>query len=412
MARTLLRNARIFDGRSRHLIDEGTVLVEDGLIAGVATDATAAPGDTVIDVGGRTLMPGLIDLHVHIWASELDIPKATRLPTEYVALFAAGTLQKSLDRGFTTLRDAGGTDAGYALAIEKGFIKAPRLFHSGRCMSQTGGHADMRGLLEQSFGNCDCCPSLESRYVALVDGADAMRKAVREEFRRGARQVKLMCSGGVASPTDPIDKLQFTDEEILAAVDEANRRGTYVFAHCHPDIAIRRAAELGIRCIEHASFISEETAAYLARKGTYVVPTLAVVKALNEDGPRLGFPPASQRKLDGLYEAMLRGLAIMHRAGVKMGYGTDLLGQHQARQCTEFEIRADVLPAYDILTSCTSMAAEILMEDGRLGVVAPGAIADLIVVDGDPLADVRILARDGATLPLIMKEGVIHKREI
>ena len=409
MTSVLFENAALFDGKTPHLRENHHVLIVDGLIKEVADRPIAAAGAQRVDLKGRTLMPGLIDLHVHIWAADLNIPRVPQLPTEYLALFAAGTLQKSLDRGFTALRDAGGTDAGYAMAIERGFIAAPRFFHSGRFISQTGGHGDFRTALEQSFSECPCCPPGQARFTAIADGADAVRKAVREEFRRGARQVKLMCSGGVASPTDPLDKLQFTDAEILAAVEEADMRGLYIFAHCHPDHAIRRAAELGIRCIEHASFLSEETARFLARKGTYVVPTLAVVKALNDDGAKLGFPEVSLRKLAGMYDHMLRGLEHLKRAGVKTGFGTDLLAQHQDRQCIEFEIRADVLPAYDILISATSMTAEILMEDGRLGVVAPGAHADLIAVDGDPLRDVRVLARNGATLPAIMKAGRFHK---
>jgi len=412
MGSVRFENARLFDGRTPHLLEGHHVLVEDGTIREVSDRPMAGNADTVVDVGGRVLMPGLIDLHVHICAAEVNPARRVLLPSEYIALFAAGTLQRSLDRGFTSLRDAGGTEPGYALAIEKDFVKAPRFFQTGRYISQTGGHGDFRTAFEQDFANCPCCPTPLSRFTTIADGADAVRKAVREEFRLGARQIKLMCSGGVSSPTDPVDKLQFTDAEIRAAVEEADMRGRYVFAHCHPDIAIRRAAELGVRCIEHASFISPETAQFLAEKGTYVVPTLAVVKALNDDGVKHGMPEFSRRKLDGMFEAMLRGLDTMKRAGVKMGFGTDLLARHQERQCTEFAIRAEVLPAYDILTAATSVAAEILMEDGKLGVVAPGAHADLLVVDGDPLKDVRVLGHDGATLPVIMKAGQFHKRLI
>ncbi len=412
MSSILFKNANVFDGSTPHLLEGHHVLVEDGRIKELSDRPIAAAGAEAVDVAGRTLMPGLIDLHVHIWFADMNITRLTQYPSEYIGLFAAGTLQKSLDRGFTTMRDAGGSDAGYAMAIEAGFIKAPRFFHSGRLISQTGGHGDPRSALEQSFASCECCPVPIARFTAIVDGADAVRKAVREEFRRGARQVKLMCSGGVASPTDPVDKLQFTDAEILAAVEEANMRGLYIFAHCHPDIAIRRAAELGIRCIEHASMITQETADFLAQKKTYVVPTLAVVKALNEDGAKLGFPEASIRKLAGMYDAMLDGIGYMKKAGVKMGFGTDLLAQHQDRQSMEFSLRAEVLPAYDILISATSVAAEILMEDGKLGVVAPGAHADLLVVDGDPLNDIHVLSKGGASLPVIMKAGEFHKRLI
>jgi imidazolonepropionase-like amidohydrolase len=412
MTRILFKNANVFDGTTPHLLEGHHVVVEDGLVRELSSHPIDGDADTVVNVAGRTLMPGLIDLHVHIWAADMNLTTLSELPTEYIALFAAGTLQRSLDRGFTTLRDAGGTDLGYARAIERGFIKAPRFYHSGRFISQTGGHGDFRSAFEQSFAECPCCPAPQARFTSVADGVDSVRKAVREEFRRGARQVKLMCSGGVASPTDPVDKLQFTDAEILAAVEEADMRGLYIFAHCHPDIAIRRAAALGVRCIEHASLITAETARFLAEKGTYVVPTMAVAKALNDDGPKFGLPAVSMQKLAGMYEAMLQGLRYMKDAGVKMGFGTDLLAQHQDRQCTEFGIRASVLPAYDILISATSVAAEILMEEGRLGAIAPGAYADILVVDGDPLKDVTVLGHDGATLPIIMKAGEFHKRTI
>ncbi len=412
MTRILFKNARVFDGTTPYLHENHHVLVEDGLIRELSPHPIAGEADTVVDVAGRTLMPGLIDLHVHIWAADMNLTTLSQLPTEYIALFAAGTLQRSLDRGFTTLRDAGGTDLGYARAIERGFIKAPRFYHSGRFISQTGGHGDLRSIFEQSFAECPCCPAPQARFTSIADGVDQVRKAVREEFRRGARQVKLMCSGGVASPTDPVDKLQFTDAEILAAVEEADIRGLYIFAHCHPDIAIRRAAALGVRCIEHASLITAETASFLAEKGTYVVPTMAVAKAFNDDGPKFGLPAVSMQKLAGMYEKMLQGLRYMKDAGVKMGFGTDLLAQHQDRQCIEFGIRASVLPAYDILVSATSVAAEILMEEGRLGVIAAGAYADILIVDGDPLKDVTVLGHDGATLPVIMKAGEFHKRTI
>lgn len=413
MKTTLFRNARIFDGHRQELFG-GEVLVEGEEIREVGTSPIKVKADEVVDCGGRTLMPGLIDLHVHIWAADMNVVKLASLPSEYIALFAANFLQSSLDRGFTTLRDAGGTDGAYAAAIERGFIKSPRFYLSGRYMSQTGGHGDFRSGLEQDFNldECRCCPPRHARFTALVDGADAVRKAVREEFRRGAKAIKIMASGGVASPTDPIDKVQFTNAEIAAAVDEAAMRGSYVFAHCHPDEAIRRCAELGVRCIEHASLITRDTACFLAEQGTYVVPTLAVAKAFGDDGVKFGLPEVSRKKLASLYEGMLAGLGFMKEAGVRMGFGTDLLAEHHDRQGTEFGLRAQVLPAYDILVSATSMAAEILMEPGRLGVVAPGALADLIVVDGDPLADVTVLGQGGRTLPVIMQGGRFHKRTL
>ena len=414
MTTVLFRNARVFDGHRPELLG-ADVLVEDGSIREVAEGrAITFAADETIDCAGRTLMPGLIDLHVHIWCAELNVTSVANAPTEYLALFAASFLRGCLDRGFTTLRDAGGTDAGYAMAIERGFVESPRFYQSGRYISQTGGHGDFRAGGEPNFAlaNCECCPPRHLRFTALADGADEVRKAVREEFRRGAKAIKIMASGGVASPTDPMDKLQYTNAEIAAAVDEAAMRGSYVFAHCHPDAAIARCSELGVRCIEHASLITAGTARLLAANGTYAVPTLAVAKAFTDDGARLGLPEFALRKVANLLDRMLEGLGHMKAAGVKMGFGTDLLGPHHDRQGTEFGLRAQVLPAFDILRSATTVAAEILMEEGRLGVVAPDAWADLLVVDGDPLADVTVLGRSGTNLPVIMKAGRFHKRSI
>lgn len=408
MTRTIFRNAQIFDGISRDL-REGHVLVENGIICEVSDAPISVTADVNIDARGRTLMPGLIDLHVHIWAADMDVVKLAQMPTEYYSIFAAQFLQSTLDRGFTTLRDAGGTDAGFAMAIEKGFIKSPRFYHSGRYISQTGGHGDFRAGHQQHLSDCMCCPPKHERFTAIADGADAVRKAVREEFRRGAKAIKIMASGGVASPTDPLDKLQFTDAEILAAVDEAEMRGSYIFAHCHPDNAIRRCSELGVRCIEHVSMVSPETAAIMAKNGTYGVPTLAVVRAFYDDGPKFGLPEANLLKMQDLLESMTQGLVHMKNAGVKVGFGTDLLAEHHDRQGIEFALRAEVLDAYDILTSVTSVAAEILMEEGRLGVITPGAYADILLIDGNPMDDVTILGQDGRNFPVIMKAGEFHK---
>jgi len=406
--RTIFRNALIFDGVSRDL-NEGDVLVEDGLIVEVSDRPIKSNVEQVIEANGRTLMPGLIDLHVHIWAADMNVVKLSQMPTEYYSLYAAQFLQSALDRGFTTLRDAGGTDGGFAMAIEKGFIKSPRFYHSGRYISQTGGHGDFRAGHQQDLSGCMCCPPQHERFTAIADGADSVRKAVREEFRRGAKAIKIMASGGVASPTDPLDKLQFTDAEIRAAVEEAEMRGSYIFAHCHPDIAIKRCSELGVRCIEHVSMVSAETAAIMARNGTYAVPTLAVVHALHEDGEKFGLPHASICKMGNMLESMLEGLGYMRDAGVKIGFGTDLLAEHHTRQGVEFALRAEVLDPYDILVSATSVAAEILMEEGRLGVIAPNAFADILLVDGNPLQDVTILGQEGRNFPVIMKAGEFHK---
>jgi imidazolonepropionase-like amidohydrolase len=241
---------------------------------------------------------------------------------------------------------------------------------------------------------------------------DAVRRAVREELRRGASHIKIMASGGVASPTDPLERCQYSDEEIRAAVDEANRAGKYVAAHCHPAIAVRRAAELGVRSIEHCTLVDRESADLMAERGSLAVPTMATIDALAVDGKELGLPAASVEKLKGLRDAAFRSLEILKAAGVRMGLGTDLLGAQHVRQSTEFTLRAQVLPAIDVLRSACAVNAELLMQHGRLGCIRKGAAADLIVVDGNPLDDIGLLAQDGARLVMIMKDGAFHKRTI
>lgn len=412
MASTLFSNANVFDGTTPHLREGCSVLVEDQVIREVSERPISAQNARVLDVGRRTLMPGLIDLHTHIWWSELDAVKTVRQRSEYIACFAVAALRRSLDYGFTTLRDAGGADPCYALAIERGIIPGPRFYPSGRIMSQTGGHTDMRQPDAEDLVAPNAPGRDLYRFTAVVDSPDAMRAAVREELRRGATQIKLMMSGGVSSPSDPLECVQFSDEEIQVAVSETTRRGTYCFAHCHPLNSIWKSIELGIRTIEHATFIDNEAAQAIVEKGIYVVPTLAVAWALNESGRALGFPETSMRKLAGMSDVMLRSLEIMQRSGVKMGYGTDLLGPHQDRQLSEFSIRSQVLPPIEILRSATSTAAEILGEVGRLGVITPGAHADLIVVEGDPLKDITVLDRKGQNLVVIMKAGAFYKNTL
>lgn len=414
MSAILFTNARLFDGWGPELIDGAQVLVVDGVVQDVRAGPIQRPmACEVLDLGGRTLMPGLIDAHVHIWATDLDLLKVINRRTEYLAAFAFRSLKAMLDRGFTTVRDAGGTDVAYTLALQDGLMPGPRLLHAGRVLTQTGGHGDFRGPGQyESLCGCGLRHSGAARLTVVCDGVDAVRAAVREELRMGAHQIKIMGSGGVASPADPLDRVQFSDEEIRTAVEEAGRHGAYVMAHCHPAEAIRRCAELGVRSIEHASLMDEAAAEAVARHGAFVVPTLAVIWALMEDGERLGLPPASLAKLKMVTGGVIRGLEIMREAGLKIGLGTDLLGAQQDRQGSEFALRAQVFSPVEILRQATSLNAELLRLEGRIGCVKPGAVADLIVVDGDPLKDIACLGRGGANLPVILQGGRFHKRTI
>ncbi|MBX9701094.1 MAG: amidohydrolase family protein, partial [Acetobacteraceae bacterium] len=351
------------------------------------------------------LMPGLIDAHVHCYGVDADLGRLDRLPRSLQAIRAAKRLEESLRRGFTSIRDAGGADWGLAIACETGLIHGPRLFYPGRALSPTGGHGDMRpNILLDQF--CGCCAPAAQAISVIADGVDEVRRAVRGELKRGAHAIKIMASGGVASPSDPIHALQYSEEEIACAVWEAGAWKTYVFAHAYTPESIFRAVRLGVRCIEHANLIDAPTAAFMAGKGAFAVPTLVTYDALAEQGPALGLPPESMAKLDGVRRAGLASLEILARAGVRMGFGTDLLAEMHARQGEEFTIRRQVLPAADIMRSATSVNAALLMRDGELGVVRAGALADLILVDGDPLADIGVLAdTHGARIPFVMKGG-------
>jgi imidazolonepropionase-like amidohydrolase len=308
-----------------------------------------------------------------------------------------------LARGFTSVRDAGGADWGLAEAVERGLIRGPRLFFSGRVLSQTGGHGDFRPR-EDAPELC-ACRIHSSAFSHVADGVPAVRRAAREELRRGATQVKIMASGGVASPSDPIWNLQYSPEEMRAIVEEARGWRTYAMAHAYTPEAIGRAVDAGVRTIEHGNLIDPPTARRMAEAGTFLVPTLVTYFALDEMGRKLGFPEVSQRKLADVLASGLASLEIARDAGVRMGFGTDLLGELHEQQSRELEIRARVLPPAEVLRQATLENAAILDRAGELGVVSPGAKADLLVVDGDPLRDLSRLGGQGRHLDVVMKDG-------
>ena len=413
MKSVVFRSARIFDGESQQLRAGMDVVIDAGLIREISHRPDIGQAE-LVDCGGRILMPGLIDAHVHVYAAGLNIVRIAQSPVSYLAHFAAQFLRSSLYRGFTTVRDVGGADIGLASAIKDGWLdRVPRLFYGGRVISQTGGHGDFRpGDHALDSGHFCGCAYGSDPMAIIADGADAVRRAVREELRRGASHIKIMASGGVASPTDPLDRCQYSEDEIRAAVDEAERAGSYVAAHCHPKEAVRRAAALGVRSIEHGTLIDRETAEYVAERGSFIIPTISTIVALFEEGEKLGFPKPSMEKLKRVADSSLSSLEIMQRAGVKMGFGTDLLGPLHVRQSTEFTLRAKVLPPIDVLRSACVVNAELLGQSGKLGCIRPGAAADLLVVDGNPLEDLSVLGSGGDRIPVIMKEGQFHKRTI
>jgi imidazolonepropionase-like amidohydrolase len=408
MAGVIFANCSVIDGTRNERRENHHVLVEDGRIREVADRPIKSTAAEIVDLAGHTLMPGLIDAHVHVLAVDTALARLAERPATLLALQAARLLEQMLRRGFTSVRDAGGADAGLAEAVETGLVAGPRLFPSGRALSQTGGHGDARPRT-QSADPCACC-QLGLELSRIADGVAECRRAARDELRKGATQIKIMASGGVASPYDPVWNLQYSEAEVRAIVEEARAWRTYVMAHAYTPEAIRRSVDFGVRSIEHGNLIDEATAAHVAAADAFVVPTLVTYDALYRFGRDLGFPEANLAKLGDVHEAGLRSLEILQRARVRIGFGTDLLGPMHRHQAHEFVIRAEAMEPFDIIGSATIVNAELLNRSGEIGVVAPGARADLIAVDGDPLADIALLDGEGEHLTHIMKDGIFYKR--
>ena len=407
MSQVLFRGMRLLDPRWDEPRDGYEVLIDGSEIKEVADTPIRSRSAEILDCGGRTLMPGLIDCHAHVFLSEVSLRALESVPLTLMTARAAVLARAMLDRGFTTVRDAGGADWGMKQAIEDGLLAGPRLFISGQPISVTGGHGDFR---RRTDAESSPPTSNALRYVSrIADGPDAVRAAAREQLRQGADQVKIMCSGGVASPYDPLESLQLTPEEIGAATSEAHSFGRYVLAHAYTPEAMRRAVENGVRTIEHGNFIDDATATLIATKKLFLVANLVTYVAMKERGAALGMTAEMLAKNDRVLEAGLRSLEICKRAGVSVGYGSDLLGSLQQEQSREFVVRSEVLSPIEIIRQATLVGAEIVREENRLGVFEPGARADVLVVDGDPVRDLALLLDQGAHLSVIMQRGRFHK---
>ncbi|MDT7646333.1 MAG: hypothetical protein QOC75_3333 [Pseudonocardiales bacterium] len=406
--RVVIRNASILDPAAGELLPDRVITVEGGDIVDVGDSPEASTGARQIDAGGRVVMPGLIDGHVHVLAYTANLPAAAEQSPYYVAARAGEILRGMLDRGFTTVRDAAGADYGLADAVREGYFVGPTVVFGGKALSQTGGHGDGRPRGREVHDDAYCAPT----HCRVVDGVDEVRRAVRDEIRKGAEHIKLMLGGGVASPTDRIDSTQFSVEEIRAAVQEATAANRYVLGHAYTSKAVNRGLAAGVRSIEHGNLIDETSIPLFLEHDAFYVPTLATYSALAEEGPAAGLPPESFAKVFEVLDAGLHALELAHRGGVKIVYGTDLLGDMHYRQLTEFALRAQVQPAADILRSATTTAAELLGLPGRIGTLAPGASADLLVLDGNPLEDIAVLTKPADALRLIMHRGRVHKNTL
>ena len=380
----LLRNALLLDPATG-AYTEGDLRCEDGRILDHGGPAGA---DTrVIDVRGAVVVPGLIDAHVHVTAATADLAALTTMAPSYVAAHSARIMAGMLGRGFTTVRDTSGADFGLADAQAEGLVRGPRLLFCGKGLSQTGGHGDVRARGVTVHDDHACCAGLGR----IADGVDEVRRATRDELRKGAHHIKVMAGGGVSSPTDRIDSTQYSLDELRAVVEEAEAVNRYVAAHAYTARAVNRALEAGVRSIEHGNLLDDSSVALLVERAAFLVPTLVTYWALKEEGRSFGLPEASWRKVDAVLDAGLAGLERASRGGVRIAHGSDLLGGMHRHQSQEFRLRAEVQSTLDVVRGATTVAAELVGLTGEIGTLAVGAHADVLVLDGDPLTDIGVL---------------------
>jgi len=411
MSITVFTNAFLIDCTGAEPVEGAAVVVEDDTIKDVARHGAvgALPGPvTTLDCKGATLMPGLTDAHVHICAITENITDQHRYyPASYIAARAMRRAEECLMQGFTTARDAGGADYGFRLALEEGHFPGPRLLVSGNYLSQTGGHGDKRRRAEW-IDPVGCCVGMVG---SIADGVDEVRKAAREQLRRDVDQIKIMASGGAMSPSDELDTTQYTVAEMRAAVEEAQAVGKYVLSHAYSDSAVRRAIEAGVRSIEHGNLIREGAAKAIKEAGAFIVPTMVTYEAIYREGKRYGIGDHQIQKIDLARQQSVQGLTYAYRAGCKIGSGSDLLGDMMSQRAVELELKAQVMTPMEVLLSATRVNAELFRMQDKIGSVEPGKYADLLVVAGNPLKNLRVLQNQDS-LRLIMKGGRVYKRTL
>ena len=403
-------NGNVLDTVAGEIIGERSIVVENDVIVDVFEGQPSVEADLEIDARGRYVLPGFIDAHVHLSITTMNFSRARNLSEIEWSLAMAGLAEATVQRGFTTVRDTGGAIGGLVRAVQSGLCRGPRILRSGRVISQSGGHGDIR---PQNVPLPGCgCEIVSGRFSHIADGLDAVRKAARHELREGSDFLKIMTSGGVASPSDPFDSIQYTAEEIKVITTEAEHRHTYVTSHAYSPEAIRLAVDHGVRCIEHGNLLDEATAKHLATLGVTMVPTLITYQAMGDLGAKMGMSELNLEKNRGVFEEGLKSIAIARREGVQLGFGTDLLGEAQVQQNKEFSIRADLESASDILHSMYVVNPKLCGLEGKIGLIQPGAYADLLISDVNPLEDLRGLSEPETNLSVIIRAGEVVREVI
>jgi len=402
----VLRGATVIDGTGAEPLTGADVAVDGERISSVGR--VASRGDEVIDVSGLTVLPGLIDAHVHLGLStNIDATLRGDVSVAEMAAAMFDNCATTLDAGFTTVRDTGGIDAGLVGVVATGKVRGPRILCAGPVLCQTGGHGHFAPKWEPSCRWQDHdVPGLVGLSL-LTDGVDDMRRNAREAFRRGADFLKLCVTGGVVSKHDKISDTQFSVEEIAAAVAEANARGTYVTVHAHNNVGVRNAITAGARCVEHGSELDAATVALMVEHDVALVPTLAVMHLLVTNPGPMGIPAEIAARVHQVEDQTLRAVRLAVEAGVRVGSGSDLIGAEQDRRGLELVLKSKLLDPMTALVCATRANADILgLAD--LGTLETGKMADLIAIDGDPLADPELFDRP-ERIPLVVKNGRIVK---
>lgn len=403
----VFEHARLLDCTGADPRGDMSVLVDGDRIARIgASGSFALPSEaTVIDCQGRTLMPGLTDAHVHLSAVDMSLAGKIEEPEPVVALRIAALIEATLQMGFTTVRDAGGLPWGYKEAVRLGLIDGPDLLISGGVLSQTGGHGDSRPRTSFSLPHHDSQIRAQS---LIVDGPDEVRRATRENLRRGSDQIKVMANGGAMSPNDEMTSPQFTVEELAAAVQEAKAAGTYVLAHTYTPESMRNCVEAGVRSLEHGNFLDEATAALIKQRGVFLVPTIVTYEQIAAHGEQAGVGEKQLQKIRQGLAGAFEALEIAARTGVTIASGSDLLGPMQPLKAREPVLKARVLGPMAALIATTRTNAELFRLQDEIGTIEQGKRADLIVVDGDPTTDIECIA-DAARVQVVVKHGRVCK---
>lgn len=389
----IIKNTTIFDGVSEKL-SEGDIRIVDGEI--VEIGKVTSTDDQIVDGAGKFAIPGMIDAHFHAYGSSLHQLEMEAWPLSYMTALAAQRLSRALNRGFTAVRDVAGGDIGLGRAITEGLLNSPRYFYSGAALSQTGGHGDPN---DPMLNVCMHNPLT----VEVVDGADAIRQAVRSRIHHGASVIKIFTSGGVVSLTDPIRIPQYSAEEVRAATEEAGRRGLFVAAHAYSPEAIIHSVTNGVKTIEHANLLDADAAKAMAKHEAFMVPTLATYDAMSRRGKEIGMPEVSLKKNAEVLDSGKGAVEIAKKAGVAIGFGTDLMGQLETEQLNGLRLQSEVMTPLELLRSFTSTNSQILQRPD-LGHLKVGAKGDLILLPRNPLTDVSSLWDQNRT---IVQAGIL-----